>query len=285
MIFPLSIICIFASGILGFVFSYLYNEKIGWSLLIGFGFFVATLAIFCLFIVIILPIMGRHYAKTYDPHDKKRWFFMNDVARFSCFWLGVIPHVEGLEKIPENQTIVIYANHQSYLDMFIFYTILKKHHHATMYKEDITKYSLAAGMAKALGGVSIDRNNDKKAAISLIEIIKEVKSGVNFLIFPEGTRSKGVALHEYKAGSFKIVQKSGASMVVLALDGAYRKLLSFPLIPSPIYLKVVEVMSNEDTQKMSTHELAAHVEEITNNDLQQARSKHLYLRIPRKYRK
>ena len=44
------------------------------------------------------------------------------------------------------------------------------------------------------------------------------------VVFPEGTRSKGGAMGEFKAGSFKLATKSGAPIVPLTIDGTSRLL-------------------------------------------------------------
>lgn len=196
---------------------------------------------------------------------------MNDVAKFACWWLGVRPKMHGLEKIPKNTPIVIYANHQSYLDMFIFYTVLKEFPHATMYKKVIETYPLASGMAKALGGLSIEREDDRQALKVILKIINEVKKGVNFLIFPEGTRSKGTRLHPYKAGSFKVAQKAEVPAVILAIDGAYRLKMSIPFLPTRIYLNVVDVMVPEEWKDKNTQEMASYAQMMVEQDIQEAR--------------
>ena len=191
MIFILSLIIGFGSLILCPIIFILNDYSIGFTILYTILIFLVIIFLFCLLIVSLLPIVGNHFAKTYNPHDKKRWRFMVDISRFSCFWLGIRIKIEGLDTISSNKTLVFYSNHQSYIDPLIYYTVLHQFPHATMYKESISKLQLASGMAKALGGVSIDRSDDRSAMKSMITIIKEVKSGVNFFIFPEGTRSRG----------------------------------------------------------------------------------------------
>ncbi len=278
MIFPLSLIIILggtlASLILTIYFEFAWYNVI----LISIGVFLGTTAIFCLIIMFLLIVLGKSLAKTYNPKGRFRWLFMRDVARFSCFWLGVRPKVVGLEKIPKDTPIVFYSNHQSYLDMFIYYVVFKDFPHATMYKRIIESYPLASGMAKALGGISIDRDDDREALKVIINIIKEVKKGVNFLVFPEGTRSKGINLHPYKAGSFKIVQKAEVPAVIIAIDGAYKKVMSVPFIRTPIYIEVVDVMMPSDWSEKTTIEMAEYAQNKVQNSLKQARQKYRFLK-------
>ena len=279
MIFILSLIIGFGSLILCPIIFILNDYSIGLSIIYTILIFLAIIFLFCLFIIIILPIVGNHFAKIYNPHDKKRWRFMVDISRFSCFWLGINIKVEGLDKISQNKTLVFYSNHQSYIDPLIYYTVLHKFPHATMYKESISKLQLVSGMAKALGGVSINRDDDRSAMKSIINIIKEIKNGVNFFIFPEGTRSRGIGMHHFKAGSFKIMHKTDALLVMCAIDGSYRKRLSIPFIFTPVYIKIVEVMPSEICMSYTTQELASHLEIKVKKAIHDIRKNHKTMKV------
>lgn len=281
MIFPLSLICAFGLVIACIVICIINAVPWYFIVLLSLGTLVVVVALFCVLVMILVYTLGKKFAKTYNPKDKKRWFFMVDVARFSCFWLGVKVKVNGLEKLPKDAPVVFYCNHESYLDMFILYTILHKWPHATMYKKIIETYPLASGMAKALGGVSIEREDDREALKSIIKIIGEVKEGVNFLIFPEGTRAKTSRLNHYKAGSFKVIQKTNVPAVLLALDGTFKKMMTAPFIPTFIYFNVVDVIYPEDFKDKSTQELADEATKLVQTDIDRARSKYKWLKYPR----
>ena len=278
MIFPLSLICAF--GLVTACIVICIVNAVPWYfiILLSLATLIVVVALFCVLVMILLLTLGKKFAKTYNPKDKKRWFFMIDVARFSCFWLGVKVKVNGLEKLPKVGPVVFYCNHESYLDMFILYTILHKWPHATMYKKVIETYPLASGMAKALGGVSIEREDDREALKSIIKIIGEVKEGVNFLNFPEGTRAKTSRLNHYKAGSFKVVQKANVPAVLLALDGTFKKMMTAPFIPTFIYFNVVDVIYPEDFKDKSTQELADEATKLVQADIDKARSKYKSLK-------
>lgn len=282
MVFYLSIICSFGSLLLVPIILLLNDIRWYWAIIFGIIAFVLVVGLFCIYIVITLPLWGKHYSKTYDPKDKKRWNYMVSIARFSCFWLGIRVKIEGLEKINPNRPLVFYSNHQSYIDPLIYYTVLYKIPHATMYKKVITSYLLPAGMAKALGGIPIDREDDRAAIKTVLNIISEVKKGVNFFIFVEGTRSRGIGMHHFKAGSFKIVQKSGADLVLCAIDGSYRKRLTVPFVYTPVRIKIVDVMENEKTLEYSTQELATSLEQKVKKAINEIRQKERVMRVTKK---
>lgn len=49
-----------------------------------------------------------------------------------------------------------------------------------------------------------------------------MQAGESVVVFPEGTRSKGDAMGEFKAGAFRIACKAGAPVVPVAIDGSYK---------------------------------------------------------------
>lgn len=279
MIYISSLIVVFGSFFLSLIICFIKDAHILVTMFLPVGILIVLVGLYCLLVMLLLLTVGKHYGKTYDPKNPKRWRFMRDVAKFSCFWLGVRTNVTGLEKIPADSTVVFYSNHESYLDMFILYTILKKWPHATMYKKIIDTYPLASGMARALGGVAIDRDDDKQALKVILTIIKEVNEGVNFLVFPEGTRAKEGHLNPYKAGSFKIVQKTKTPAVLIALDGTFKKMMTFPFIPTFIYFNVVDVMYPSDWSDKSTNEMAEYACKVVQEDINKARSKYKCLRF------
>lgn len=286
MIFVTSIIfAILFPFISCFLFVYFHICGIGLAIVYALLIFLGVIAFFAGLILILLPTLGKHFEKMDNPKNKQCWRFMVDVARFSCFWLGIRIKVDGLDKLNSNDTYVFYSNHQCFIDPLIYHKTLHKIPHATMYKEVINTYPLAAPMAKALGGVSISREDDRSAMESIVKIIKKVKNGVNFFIFPEGTRSRGIGMHHFKAGSFKISQKADSKLVLFAIDGSYRKRLVIPFFYTPVYIKVVKIMEFEEVCQKSTHELATECEILVRNSIDEIRKKHIVMHPSKKYQR
>ncbi len=286
MILILSIIFAIVIPIVSFVSFIVFDIcNILLAIIFSLLIFILVVGLFCCLILVLLPTLGKYYQKQNNPKNKKCWKFMVDVARFSCFWLGIRVKIEGLEKLNLDDCFVFYSNHQSFIDPLIYHNALRKIPHATMYKEVINTYPLAYPMAQALGGVSISREDDRSAMESIIKIIKKVKSGINFFIFPEGTRSRGIGMHHFKAGSFKIAQKVNAKLVVLALDGSYRKRLVIPFIYTPVYIKIVKIIDTNEIKDVSTIDLAIECERLVKNGINEIRSQHLTMKTSKRYRK
>lgn len=286
MIYTLSIICGIFFPLTSFIYLCFFSSTTWWlALIIAIGVLLLNIVFFCLIAIVTLYVLGSHYRKLNNPKNPKIWKYMLDIASFSCFWLGIRIKVEGMEKLKEGEKYVFYGNHQSYIDPLIFHKVLYKFPHASMYKAVIDKHAIASNMAKALGGVSIEREDDRKAMVSIIEIIKKVKSGLNFFIFPEGTRSRGIGMHHFKAGSFKIAQKVDAKTVIVAIDGSYRKRLTIPLVYTPVYVRIVEVIEPTVMATANTQDLATEYEMKVKEAQLDIRKQHHNMHVSKKYQK
>ena len=58
--------------------------------------------------------------------------------------------------------------------------------------------------------------------------VKLLESGHSLVIFPEGTRSRGDAMQEFKGGAFRIASKSKVPVVPVTIDGSYRAMEANP---------------------------------------------------------
>lgn len=262
------------------LFLTIYNHCQLWFIILMT--FLAWLIVFagiCVYILLALHFRGKKYAEIYDPKDKKRWCFMNNVSQFSCFWLGLHAKKVGMDKLKKDKTIVFYSNHRYFTDIILYDTVFKDVPRASMYKKEHDTNPIFGGMVRGLGGVSVDRGNDRAAIKSVIEIIKRVNEGVNFMVYPEGTRSKDGNVGEYHPGSFRIVEKAkDARLAIVAI--AYSKIapITFGFFPRRVYIELVEVLDKAQFSSMSTIELAKYAEDKTKEALDKARKKYKYLR-------
>ena len=91
---------------------------------------------------------------------------------------------------------------------------------------------------------------------------KEVSSGRNYLIFPEGTRSKnGNQMREFHAGSFKIAMKAKSPILPIALIDCYKVFDEKGYKPVSMQIHYLPVIPYEEYKDMNTVELAQYVQE------------------------
>lgn len=134
---------------------------------------------------------------------------------------GAKVNVHGLENIPSDGNFLFVGNHQGNFDIPIYVTkipMLK----GFVAKVELQKIPGITVWMKNLNCIFMDRNNMRKSGEAIITGIKTLKSGKSLVIFPEGTRSKGDKMGEFKAGSFKLATKSKVPIIPVTMDGSYK---------------------------------------------------------------
>ena len=139
--------------------------------------------------------------------------------------LGLTYDVRDEENIPspEDGPFMIYCNHQSFADIAATLWIMKDHGPlGYVSKEEWRKYPILADVVEYSRSIFLVRNNPKEAVRALGEAKKILDLGFNICIFPEGTRSKGHKMGEFKPGSFKFAEKAKVPILPVTIDGTYK---------------------------------------------------------------
>ncbi len=134
---------------------------------------------------------------------------------------GATINVYGKENIPEDRNVVFISNHQGDFDIAIFMALIPKEK-GFVAKIELNKIPILRTWMKYLGCVFMDRKDLKQSLKTINEAIGFIKKGHSMVIFPEGTRSKGDNMGEFKAGSFKLATKTNAPIVPVTIDGSYK---------------------------------------------------------------
>lgn len=134
---------------------------------------------------------------------------------------GAKVSVHGQENIPKDIPVVFISNHQGNFDIPLLMSYIDKPK-GFIAKIETLKIPLVRTWMQYIHCVFMDRSNLRKSASAIIEGVKIIKDGHSLVIFPEGTRSKGGPLGEFKAGSFKLATKSNAPIVPITINGSYK---------------------------------------------------------------
>ena len=95
----------------------------------------------------------------------------------------------GLENIPKENGFIFFPNHQGMFDALVFLESCPVPF-SVVYKKEVSNVILLNQVFKALHAIAIDREDIKQSLQVINQMTEEVKKGRNFLIFPEGTRSR-----------------------------------------------------------------------------------------------
>lgn len=141
-------------------------------------------------------------------------------AKFIVNRIGIKVEVRGKENLPKGNCVFI-MNHQGALDIPTILGSIDKPM-GFISKKEMLKIKPLSYWMKQMKCIFIDRENIRESVKAINQGITYVKSGYSMAIFPEGTRSKGPVVGEFKKGSLKLGIKSGALIVPIAIDGTYK---------------------------------------------------------------
>ncbi len=129
--------------------------------------------------------------------------------------------IKGTEHVPQDTAVVFVGNHQSYLDIPILLGFIDKPK-AFISKIEILKVPIIADWMRLMQCTFLSRSDMRQTIRAMQEAVDTVKKGYSLVIFPEGTRSKGGPIVDFKAGSFKLAIKAGVPVVPVTIDGSWR---------------------------------------------------------------
>jgi 1-acyl-sn-glycerol-3-phosphate acyltransferase len=182
-----------------------------------------------------------------------------DWARYVVRISGATVEVVGEENLPADTAVVFVSNHQGNMDIPILLGHVNKPK-AFISKIEILKVPMLSKWMQLMQCTFLDRKNMRQSVKAMQDAIETVKRGYSLVIFPEGTRSRGKPVGEFKAGSFKLALKSGAPIVPITVDGSWRLLEDKGhLAPANVKITIHPAVS---TANLSHEEAAALPEKI-----------------------
>lgn len=146
--------------------------------------------------------------------------------------------LEGAENCPRDQPCIYLCNHQGVADIVMIYCLPVTLRFVA--KEPIRHVPILGWYMLADRHIFIDRTRRSNAVRSLQAAARQVKSGINVVMFPEGTRNLDGTIMPFKKGPFRLALEAQVPIVPMALEGART---AWPrgklwISPSTLYLKV-----------------------------------------------
>ena len=169
--------------------------------------------------------------------------------------------VSGTENIPKEGGFMLYANHQGMFDVLAVAATCDIPVGAVLKKElyDIPFLHQVAICTKSF---PMDREDVRQSLTVIQSVIREVKAGRNYLIFPEGTRSRnGNQMGQFHSGSFRCATKSKCPIVPVALVDSSKVLDQKGSKPVTVQIHYLKPICWEEYGNLKTTELAALVKE------------------------
>ncbi len=127
--------------------------------------------------------------------------------------------VEGKEHLPREGTVVYVANHVGFADIPILCASLPHLPFGFVAKDDLQKIPLYGAWMKRIRGVMMKREDPRASLKAIAQGIEHLRLGFSLVIFPEGTRSLGGPMGEFKKGALKLATKANVPIVPVTIQG------------------------------------------------------------------
>ncbi len=231
--------------------------------------FIFAVGFAILYLIVGIPVLGIEYLiGKVNPQKRDisslrmvQWAFR--VIMKIC---GVKADVIGYENIPRDEAVLYVANHNSYFDIIITYSMCPG---LTGYisKASIGKIPLLNLWMKRLYCLFMDRKDVKQSLKIILQAAEQIKNGISVCIFPEGTRGDSTEMMPFKSGSLKMAEKTGCPIVPIAIYNT-RSIISdhFPVVsPAHVTIEYGKPIYTRDLPKEDKKALAR----ITQNAIQE----------------
>ncbi len=131
--------------------------------------------------------------------------------------------ITGKENIPPGPCVFI-GNHQAYCDIMAVLKATEGHQIGFIAKEEFKPVPYLSSWILRIRGLFIPTlRNDTRESLKVInEGVQIIKDGFSMMIFPEGRRSWGPEMGEFKPGSFKLATKAKVPVVPVTINGTYK---------------------------------------------------------------
>ena len=173
---------------------------------------------------------------------------------------GTTVEVIGSENLPKDEAVVFISNHQGNFDIPLLMGYIDKPF-GFISKIEAKKIPIVVKWMELIHCIFMDRSTLKGSAGAIIDGIKTIKAGHSLVIFPEGHRSKGGPVAEFKAPSFKLATKPGVPIVPLTIDGTYKVMEDNNNRIKPAHIKLT-IHPPVPTAGLSKEELAELPEKV-----------------------
>ena len=197
--------------------------------------------------------------KQYDKNSKFYRFLLYSWTAIALFLTRVKIRITGAEKLPEGRFVLV-ENHRSAYDAIVTWQAFRKHDLAFVSKEGSFSIPFFGRVIRKCCFMEIDRQNAKNALKTVSYACELIRSDeCSVAVYPEGTRNRGEGLLPFHNSVFKIAQKAGVPIVVVAARGTDKIAKRTPWRRTEVYLDVLEVISAEETANSRTVDLGERI--------------------------
>lgn len=227
-----------------------------------------------IFLVPVFWFKLCYYAKHVEKYtEEQRYALLRFIDRRAIKGGRITIDIHGQENYPKESGFMMFPNHQGLFDVLAIMQTCEKPFSVVM-KKEVQNIPFLKQVFACMKAYAIDREDVRQSMKVIQQVAKEVESGRNYLIFPEGTRTKNPnAVHEFKGGSFKSATKAKCPIVPVALIDSYKSFDTKSIEKIKVQVHILKPMLYEEYKDMKTVEIAAEVKQRIEHVIQEYEGK------------
>ncbi len=198
-----------------------------------------------------------HYAKHTEKYpEEEKWKHIQYIMGLAANSGNVDLQIHGKENIPTEGGFMLYGNHQGLFDVVAIAASCDMPL-SIVYKKELKQVPLLKQIYACTNSFAMDREDVRQSLTVIQAVTAEVKKGRNYVIFPEGTRSrKGNVMGEFHGGSFRAAMKAKCPIVPMAFIDSFKVLDQKGSDWVTVQLHYLKPISYEEYKDLKTVELA-----------------------------
>ena len=161
--------------------------------------------------------------ENFEKYDEEqRYALLQEVTTRANRAGRVTVECYGRENLPKENGYILFPNHQGLFDTLLFFETHGRFLSFFM-KKEVANALLVKQIGRMVRAKAMDRSDVRQSMTVIKEVSEEVKKGRNYIIFPEGTRSReGNKLLNFKGGAFKSAVYAKCPIVPVAVIDSYK---------------------------------------------------------------
>jgi 1-acyl-sn-glycerol-3-phosphate acyltransferase len=188
--------------------------------------------------------------------------------RFTCFWASLYTWVNplwpvtvrGRERIRDDETYVMVANHLSLLDILVLFRLFR--HFKWVSKIENFRIPFIGWNMSLNRYIKLKRGDRESVRQMMAACERTLAEGNSIMMFPEGTRSVTGELKEFKPGAFELALRARRPILPIVLSGTSNALPKRGFVLQgrhPIHVHVLDPIPPGRFEGLSAKELTEHV--------------------------
>jgi 1-acyl-sn-glycerol-3-phosphate acyltransferase len=197
------------------------------------------------------------YAKHPDRYpEEERWQHIQNIMKRAVKSGNIDLQVFGKENIPTEGGFMMYGNHQGMFDVVAISSTCDTPL-GIVFKKELSNIPLLKQIISCTKSFAMDRDDVRQSLTVIQNVTKEVQNGRNYVIFPEGTRSKkGNEMLEFHGGSFRCAVKAKCPIIPFACIDCFKVLDQKGSKPVSVQLHYLTPIAYEEYAGLKAAEVA-----------------------------